>query len=240
VGAGHDARLSARSVSPRAGGAGLTLPLLEITDHLVNGAGFCDRLARIDAGDEPLVVRLVRSMVRDSGAYPLKDFLGDSTDPRAHPKSCDQACYLCLHRYGNQMYHGLLDWRLGLAFLATLDDPSFDCWLTRGLGEKGTPPFLADWPETARRYAEEMVRRFGGEVSFGGVLPAFRLDTKLPHWAVVVHPLWETQGELRGLVKAAFDGYRGTSAKVEFVDTFELARRQVTVYEHLQRAWNPR
>jgi hypothetical protein len=219
---------------------GITVPLLEITDHLVNGAGFCERLARQDASGEPMIVRLIRSMVRDGGEYPLREFLGDPADPRSHPKTCDQACYLCLHRYGNQMYHGLLDWRLGLAFLATLDDVGFDCGFTRGLDVKGAPPFLADWLDIARRYAEEMVRRFGGEVSLDGVLPAFRFDTKVPHWAIVVHPLWETQGELRGLVKTAFDAYRGSSAKVEFVDTFELTRRQVTVYEELQRAWNTR
>src|SRR5262249_33096848 len=79
--------------------AGVPLPLLEITDHLVNGAGFCERLARPEG--EPLIVRLVRSMVRDRGEYPLKDFLGDAADPRAHPRTCDQACYVCLHRYGN-------------------------------------------------------------------------------------------------------------------------------------------
>jgi hypothetical protein len=50
-----------------------------------------------------------------------------------------------------------------------------------------------------------------------------------------VHPLWETAAQPQGLIAEALDTYRPTNSKIEFVDTFELARRQVTVYETLKR-----
>jgi DEAD/DEAH box helicase domain-containing protein len=216
---------------------GMPIPLLQITDHLVNGAGFCERLHRPEEGaPEPLVVQLVRSMVTDEAEYPLEEFMGTPDDRHAHPRVCDQACYLCLHRYRNQMYHGLLDWRLGLAFLAVLNDAAFAC----GLDRRFDAPFLLDWRDMAVRYAREMIQRFGGsgEVREDGVLPAFRFDRKKPHWAVVTHPLWEVKGELHGVVKEAFERLQAEGGRIEFVDTFELARRQVKVREDLKNAWN--
>lgn len=217
---------------------GVAVPLLQFTDHLVNGAGFCDRLAA-EIDGEPLIARLVRSIVNDTDKYPLVDFLGVGTDGEPHSEVCDQACYLCLHRYGNQMFHGLLDWRLGLAFLAVMNDATFDCGIEnpRNLAT----PALRDWRDNANRYAWEMVRRFGGEAREArddDSLPAFRLDRSKPHWAVVCHPLWAGKDKLKGLTRNAFEVYQGSAAKIEFVDTFELARRQVSVYEHLQREWN--
>jgi Lhr-like helicase len=217
---------------------GVTVPLLQFTDHLVNGAGFCDRLAAVVDG-EPVIAKLVRSIVSDREKYPLVDFLGRSIDKQPHPEVCDQACYMCLHRYGNQMFHGLLDWRLGLAFLSILNDARFDCGLESPQNLKTHA--LGDWRDHANRYAWEMVRRFGGEVREArddDSLPAFRLDASRPHWAIVSHPLWAGKENLRGLTRKAFDDYQASAAKIEFVDTFELARRQVSVKEHLQREWN--
>jgi DEAD/DEAH box helicase domain-containing protein len=56
------------------------------------------------------------------------------------------------------MYHGLLDWRLGLSFLEVLNFADFTC------GFDGTfdTPSLQDWRELAMSYAEQMVERFGG------------------------------------------------------------------------------
>jgi hypothetical protein len=213
---------------------GEPVPLLQITDHLVNGAGFCERLARKEPADrESLITRLIRSMVSDREQYPLLDLLA-----KDHPAQCDQACYLCLHRYGNQMYHGLLDWRLGLSFLACLIDPAFSC----GLESEGDfrAPFLADWRETAIRLAREMVQRFGGNVRENvredGPLPAFRLDAKSKNWAIVYHPLWDRESP-RGLLKQAFEEFAQLGGKIAFTDSFELARRQVSEYQWIETEW---
>lgn len=212
-------------------GDGSPVPLLQITDHLVNGAGFCDRLARVEAGeDTPLVSRLLRSIITDPGCYPLDGFLA-----APHTADCDTACYMCLHRYGNQVFHGLLDWRLGLAYLAALCSPTFDC----GLAGKFDFPFLSDWRDLALRYSREIVRRFGnaGTVFEDGPLPAFNFDASSPHLAIVVHPLWDVSGDLHGIVADAHAHYRLPGRKIQMVNTFELARRQGKARNDLLQAW---
>ncbi len=91
-----------------------------------------------------------------------------------HAGQCDQSCYLCMQRFGNQPYHGLLDWRLGLAFLKILDDSTFQC----GLDNDFSSPGLSDWPDLAARYAGELVNRYrtGGDIRSVGRLTAFRLE----------------------------------------------------------------
>lgn len=112
--------------------------MLQVTDELVNGAGFCRNLSEPERG-VPRVLRLLHSMLTDPDAYPmsvLNDF--------GHA-GCDAACYRCLLRYGNQHDHGLLDWRLGLTYLRAMVDSSFRC----GLDGNFEYPGLSGWLETA-------------------------------------------------------------------------------------------
>ena len=134
-----------------------------------------------------------------------------------------------MQRYGNQMYHGLLDWRLGLAFISMVHDSYFAC----GLDGNFVGPALEDWPKLARAYAEDMVRFEAGkgEVRKVGGLVAFRLGEK-PHWSIVVHPLWDT-GSLPGIVQKAWDALDGPKVKRVFSNTFELARRQIRERQRL-------
>jgi hypothetical protein len=181
-----------------------------------------------------MVSRLIESILKDEKEYPLKDFLKIEPDYN-HREQCDQACYRCLQRYGNQMYHGLLDWRLGLAFLSMIHDSQFSC----GLDGNFIGPALEDWPKLARSYAEDMIR-FGdgkGEIRNVDGLVAFRLGEK-PQWAIVVHPLWDTES-LPGIVRKAWDVLDGTRVKKVFSNTFELARRQIRERQRLllQETW---
>src|SRR5690606_34061155 len=137
-------------------------------------------------------------------------------------------------RYGNQGYHGLLDWRLGLAFLQHLADPSWVC----GLNGEFSGPALADWSTLAGRYARAMVD-FGerGEVlTTRAGLVAFRFDRAKPHWALVVHPLWDAEA-LPGIVGVAHDELDGRGTRIVPVDTFALARQQIAVREQLLMRW---
>jgi DEAD/DEAH box helicase domain-containing protein len=209
---------------------GIAVPLLQITDHLVNGAGFCKRLASPSGDGTPLVRRLIRSIVSDSQAFPLKDYRSSIT---GHAKRCDQSCYICLQRYGNQAYHGLLDWRLGLSFLEAMNDVKFVC----GLDGNFSTPSLEDWPENAERYGRDMVERFNrgkGEWKRIGPVTAFRFDNKQRRWAIVAHPLWDFDNPgklLREVIKElkAVNPLRAS--------TFDLARRPVTVRERLISEW---
>ena len=190
------------------------IPLLQMADQLVNGAGFCERLARPGNDGQPLIVGIIRSIVHDLECYPLADFLDAD-----HIASCDQACYRCLQRYGNRAWHGLLDWRLGLTFLHQCLDADFACGLD---GRFEVNPALSDWPILASRYATAMARLGikSESLTLDSGLSAFRLSPKSP-WVLIIHPLWDNESPI-GLLKDAL-AELGPSAKTR--DTFELARR---------------
>ncbi|WP_446892536.1 DEAD/DEAH box helicase [Acinetobacter sp. NS4_7] len=101
------------------------LPVLQICDQLANGAGFSQRLSEDthDSGS-PLILKLIESVLFDD-----EDLLGIKFKTYKHKTSCFIACYKCIQRYGNRAYHGLLDWRLGIAFLRLLYDPQYKCGL---------------------------------------------------------------------------------------------------------------
>ena len=229
----------------RYGPADSQLPMLQITDHLVNGAGFCRRL--FDPGQDGtrgiertmstiLSGNRTRDEILDAVGgdleqlpYPHNEFLADNH------KDCDSACYKCLFRYGNQPFHGLLDWQLGGAFLRALTDPTFKC------GLDGDFDFwaLERWPSLAERLAAEMAERFSGETGeFEGV-QAFRVSVpggRCP-WVLVAHPLWDwdddVELETRSILSLAREEANEFGEPLCW-DTFNLDRRQVQVREWIR------
>lgn len=151
-------------------------------------------------------------------------------------RPCDTVCYKCLLRYGNQPYHGLLDWQLGLTYLRAMVDPLFRC----GLDGNFSLPGLSSWPSTATRLADEMASRFRGEAKMFGIVPAFRmmLGKRRTPWVLVAHPLWdwdESDGPVgESKLSTAFaDAISEEGAPVSW-DTFNLQRRQVLVRERVR------
>ena len=125
------------------------MPLLQFADHLVNGAGFCRRLAEDAGSGSPMVVDLIRSMVKGES----DDLVGPFFQQK-HRKDCGQSCYVCLQRYGNRQYHGLLDWRLELGFLRALVDPTTGrVSMVAGASTRSFP--------TGRRWRLTFATRFG-------------------------------------------------------------------------------
>ncbi|WP_102959330.1 DEAD/DEAH box helicase [Mangrovicella endophytica] len=206
--------LAPRSAS---GPDGSMRPFLQIADSLANGSGFCRHL-QTGASAVPL---LIRSILSDRKAWPRKA-LEAKSDAHDHRKSCDTSCYLCLQRYDNRNYHGLLDWRLGISYLRAFSDAGFMCGLDGRFSEYFE---LEDWPRMAAAMADEVEsyvpgrrRRAIGKLD----LPGFTLDRNGKRWAVVVHPLWSLEG-LRERLHFPED--------VALVDTFELARRPLAAID---------
>jgi DEAD/DEAH box helicase domain-containing protein len=201
---------------------GPPIPLLEITDHLVNGAGFCAELGST-VGGVPHLAAMARSIVEDEQAYPCRDFLQPD-----HVRSCDGACYLCLQRYANQSYHGLLDWRLGLAFIHCLVDERFQC----GLDDEFSAPAIRGWPDASASAAQRVVASFSGnsEIRRIGALTALRFDRNISRWAVVVHPLWDVETGVPTIVSNVMAQLDGECIPVT---TFDLSRRPVAVRERV-------
>jgi DEAD/DEAH box helicase domain-containing protein len=199
-----------------AGGA--AMPVLQIADHLVNGAGFCNALGSTDAvTGKTLVAALLDEIVTDQNEYPNTELTRDN-----HEQSCEQACYRCLLRYRNQPFHGLLDWRLGLAFLEALAREEFRC----GLDGHFDGLALRTWGTLVERDISRLKRQFRDtETRRVGDLWAVRFDPQTK-WGVVGHPLWDPD---------ALDGCLGQAVAAlgdepfVVIDSFNLARRPVTI-----------
>ena len=205
------------------------LPLLQIADTLVNGAGFCRRLAEPETSGTPMVVRLIRSMLSNAGDDTLVGrFYSDE-----HRATCRQSCYRCLQRYGNRHYHGLLDWRLGLGFLRAMIDPAYrsgldDRWLDY--------PETRDWPLIASHIRDELCHlnpENRKPVHLGiAKLPALEVSSaqETRHY-VMIHPLWRTTPDDLQLEPFASILRDHDPAMLHFVDTFDAGRRPVSALE---------
>jgi hypothetical protein len=214
-------------LEPRIHGKADPRPLLHITDNLVNGAGFCEYLASTDERGLPRIAAYIESMLTEFDRYPLQELLADE-------HGCSTSCYKCLRRYGNQPFHALLDWQLGLSFVRALVDPSYAC----GLDGQFVSPELERWPALATRFAEQMAHRFDGgpPSSFNGV-PAFRVrirKSRLSPWVLIAHPLWDWRDDLQDSILTGARDAAGEYGEPLCWDTFNLARRQVFVRERIR------
>lgn len=192
---------------------GVKRPMLQIADTLVNGSGLSRRLAQTP--ERPWAIDLLSSIVRDEAAWPLQEFMTP-----AHRGSCDQACYECLQRYGNRSYHGLLDWRLGLAFARSLVDPTY----AAGADGDFSAPELRDWRDMAEDALSRVARGTSDlEVIAGGPLPALKLKRAAGDAVIAIHhPLWRIDGVVSPLIAQTHSLFPGP---VRLIDSFELARR---------------
>jgi hypothetical protein len=95
---------------------GADQPALQFADRAANGSGYCDFLGK---GDPPLLATIIRRLVAGSDEW-LKDVSAPS-----HLGHCRKSCYKCLMRYGNMQWHSILDWRLGMDWLALLANLSW-------------------------------------------------------------------------------------------------------------------
>ncbi|MCO5165003.1 MAG: DEAD/DEAH box helicase [Planctomycetes bacterium] len=225
---------------------GTLRPVLQFTDRLVNGAGFCLELSR--PLDDPAILSLIRTMLDDPLAEP-----GRTLRTPAHREACTTTCYTCLSRYGNQHYHGLLDWRLGLAYLRALVDPSYVCGLD---GVFADDPALVDWVAHSRRLSNQIASAFptsGGVVARSFCedrIHGFRLGLKrgkTSSWVLIGHPLWNwpTEGDYspqaENILTQALGELRASegaaAARLADVwDTFNLERRQLDVRKSLSES----
>jgi hypothetical protein len=202
---------------------GASLPLIQIVDEHVNGAGFSAWLGGLGERQPPILEVL---------AWILSE-QAEALAGGRHGTNCQEACYRCLKNYENQNLHGLLDWQLGLAYLRAFTDPQWACGLD---GDFSWGP-LQGWPQLARRTAEITLRLWGADTTAirthqpadGPELLAFQLpQAVISHrpWVIVRHPLWRWGLETGPL--AAFAEHLRQNDSTQSVlcwDTFNLTRR---------------
>ena len=175
---------------------------IALSDRLANGSGFVHWISN-HWGE------LLHGIINpDSDTFPAKII-------SVSHRSCDSACYDCLKVYRNMSYHGLLDWRLGLAYLRIINEPQYLC----GLDGQFTTPELDGWLDFAATEANKFASKFNYQSRAWGHLPGFEAGTRK---ILIVHPLWDTwnpQGILAESIALA------GADQVQFLDTFNLLRR---------------
>jgi DEAD/DEAH box helicase domain-containing protein len=186
-----------------------------LNDHLANGAGFVAQIQQHWRAE--ILNRVV------STSEPPNRFIGALVSEE-HRRACDSSGYCCLRQYRNMSFHGLLDWRLGLSLLRSMQSPRFQA----GLDGDFAWPDLESWLEFAFQRRDFFCKSFGLEARDFGPLPGFNVgDLQV----LVVHPLWSTDNPA-GLLA---DAHAATSpgATIKHLDTFNLLRRESWTYQSL-------
>lgn len=196
------------------------IPFMQISDDLVNGSGLCARLSRPGISGEPIVLEVIRALLSGGASSPTAEFLAPP-----HADECLTGCYRCIHRYGNQNHHGLLDWRLGLTALQLLLDHSHNAGLDGNFGFAG----IADWPAMAKKLAGEASRFHRSSVITIGNVPL--VEAAPGKWMAVVHPLWNWDAVLEAMPD--LENFR-LENQVKPISTFDLARRMGEVLHGLR------
>lgn len=212
-------------------GLGLPVPVLRIAERAANGAGYCDKL--IESSSSSLLSDVMRSLMDDPA-----DPIGQDIRRATHLGTCDKACYQCILRYGNQPYHGILDWQLGMDFLSILLNPG------NSLGTDGRDDWgfwSSTYKPSMKRLAENLAKRMG----VGNAVPladgmawGFTMAARQAQYnIVIVHPFWRDANSsvLSRAVAEVRNGaseLRGTGCFV--ADAFNLSRRPMRVREWIQ------
>ncbi len=169
-----------------------------------------------------------------------------------HIKNCDSSCYKCLKTYRNMPYHGLLDWRLGIALFRVMVDSSYKA----GADGNFDYPELQGWSDDAKNRLVALNEGFYRTKPFElGVTSSgipFLYDTsnvRKPIFAV--HPLWtgitgarrphsDLPVILADALLEASDLLNTMLSKENIVtiDTFNLLRRTSNCYEYIQKRQN--
>jgi len=193
---------------------GVSVGEIVLNDYLPNGAGFVAWM------------KTNWSLVLRGALAPERDGFARTMTSEKHMERCETACPDCLRHYRNMPFHGLLDWRLGLAVVRLFSDPSFACGLTpTSVPEFGRNIGDSAWLETAVRLRDAFCAAFirCTPVTYGQ-LPGFVLAGRP---VIVVHPLWNLSSP-HGMLA---DAVRAAGPRVLPVDTFNLSRRMSWVYQ---------
>ena len=157
-----------------------------------------------------------------------------------HIKECDSSCYKCLKTYRNMPYHGLLDWRLGIALFRVMTNANYKA----GADGNFDYPELQGWSKSAKdrlvALNESFFRNvFELEETSNGI--PFLYDPsgkRKPIFAA--HPLWSGVRETAVLADALLEASMLldkdlTEDNVVVIDTFNLLRRTSNCYEYIQK-----
>lgn len=189
---------------------------LVMSDHLANGAGFTRWIS-----DNWQSVLAEATNVQPQQGSVVYNLIRDS-----HRTRCDSSCYDCLRQYRNMNYHGLLDWRLGLALLRVLGNSQENCGITGDFSN----PELQGWLDFARVLRNSFCSSFHCTPRDFDVLPGCLVGQGQKQ-VIFIHPLWSAAQPV-GWVANAF-AHADQTAEIITLDTFNVLRRPSRAYQAL-------
>ena len=199
-----------------------------LADEKINGSGF--------VADFFLNFLDYKDRILNGTDLYFKQMLSDE-----HIKECDSSCYKCLKSYKNMPYHGLLDWRLGIALFRIMCDNRYKA----GADGKLDTPELKGWPELAETLLNSLNEGFYSTNPYkiakanNGV--PYMYDIRGERMPIFVsHPLWEGVAQTKILADAVLEAsincnVQWDSLTVITIDTFNLLRRMSNCYEYIQQ-----
>lgn len=199
-----------------------------LADEKINGSGFVADFYHNFA-------EYTRRILNGEDVY-FKQMLSDE-----HIKECDSSCYKCLKTYKNMPYHGLLDWRLGIALFRIMTDANYKA----GANGNFDYPELQGWTQMAKDRLAALNESF-----YKGVFKLAITDNGIPYLydpgnkrkpIFAAHPLWAGVRTTEVLADALLEvgillDKDLSEDNVVVIDTFNLLRRTSNCYEYIQKA----
>lgn len=200
-----------------------------LTDELPNGSGFVRHLFN---NIDDIVLDIITE--KEDSTY-LGTIHSDT-----HRQTCKDACYDCLKVFRNMNYHGLLDWRLGIALMRIMANRNY---LAGADGQFSGYLELKDWKTDAFQLADNFSKSFDFTLLENSEIPVVKTPTNF--YIIVVHPFWNCRINANGipdvpdntwLAERVFEVYEEAQANngvLHFVDSFNLHRRPGWCYQKL-------
>lgn len=196
-----------------------------LTDELPNGSGFVRNL-----------FENFDTILSDAIKPPNHNIYLTKIHSYAHSSTCKDSCYECLKGYRNMNYHSLLDWKLALSMLRSMNDSNFAC----GTDNNFNFVELEGWLENVIQLRNSFAQSFGfsHKEEVDG-LPIIKWGINKKNVIVFIHPYWNVSnlnyeenwlGRVFTLLRTYILSSGGT---LSIIDTFNLHRRPGWCYERL-------
>lgn len=202
-----------------------------LTDELPNGSGFVRHLFNN-------INEIIQEVITPQKGI---TYLGN-IHSESHRQTCKDACYDCLKVFRNMNYHGLLDWRLGIALMRVLANKDY---LAGADGQFNGFLELEGWPEDVKKLRDSFAESFEFDVLEEFELPAVLVSKTRKFFVIIIHPFWNCKVNNDGLpdvpdntwlAERIFEIYQKAQENngvIRFVDTFNLHRRPGWCYQKL-------
>lgn len=192
---------------------GLPVGLAFLCDKLENGAGYSSWL-----GSETNFRKLLQQ-----GSVTKPDSMASQWLKHTHMSACDTSCNLCLRDFYNSMYHGLLDWKLGLDMLHLASDQNVCIDLISSWGSYDNPWTNLLSGDKSRIAVTMQNLGYKPPETIGGL--NVYIHRSRPQAWIERHPLWTDEHAVYRTVFSEVSNKYGSKHTIKPMNPFMAIRR---------------